>query len=313
MDDYNDLKCKPMQCIYNFVLPKRKSLYQISTFLALIVVVTLLLTIFNTRNFQSSTKHLSMTLNSNQLRPKLDVTTSDINNSNNVILTTMVGKSDNMTTAMAEFDGRTINITKLKLKSIIDLKKLIANFSKSYPNRFTKSLSASQIDEIANIFALPSLELSDELKRQFLDCSGITLLRQSVKEGGILHLPEHFQTCKNMTFQKTGDFVGLLSWPGSGNSWVRQMLETATGIYTGAWYCDSSYINAGMLGEGIKNRNILVMKIHFPGQKWLPEKVMYLIRNPFDCILAEWNRIIYEHKDFKVQHTATLSQESFGE
>ena len=323
MDYHNHLKCKPMQCICNFVQSKNKSLYEILAFLALIVVITSLLIVFSTHNFQSNTKPLSMTLNSYQLRPKSDVTTSDISNSSNVIVTMAdISEFDvrviNMTTMLnpttkIESDGKTINITKLKLKSI-DLKKLVANLSKSHDEGFTKSLSASQINEISDIFALPSLKFSDELRRQFLDCSGVTLLRQSVKEGGILHIPKHFQTCKNMTFQKTGNFVGLLSWPGSGNSWVRQMLETATGIYTGAWYCDSNYINAGMLGEGVKNKNILLMKIHFPEYGWvLPEKVMYLVRNPFDCIVAEWNRIQHENKDFEMQHTATVSPESFGE
>jgi len=208
-----------------------------------------------------------------------------------------------------------ININELKLKSI-DVKQLIKNLTnpKSYKESFTQALTASQVNEIANIFGLPSLNYSLDLKRQFLDCSGIQLLRLSVKEGGILHIPQHYQTCKNMSFKKSKDFVALLSWPGSGNSWVRQLLETTTGIYTGALYCDPNYIHAGMFGEGIQNSNVLVMKIHFhPNPKWLPERIIYIVRNPFDCILAEWNRLLQEKKHPMIQHTAIASQESFGE
>jgi len=208
-----------------------------------------------------------------------------------------------------------INVNELKLKSI-DVKQLIKNLTnpKSYQKGFTQALSASQIDEIANIFGFPSLNYSVKLKRQFLDCSGIKLLKWCIKEGGTLHIPKHFQTCKNMSFQKSRDFVALLSFPGSGNSWVRQLLETTTGIYTGALYCDPNYIHAGMFGEGIQNSNVLVMKIHFhPNPKWLPERIMYIVRNPFDCILAEWNRLLQEKKHPMIQHTAIASQESFGE
>jgi len=365
MTSYNHLKWNPMQCIiYSFLQSTIRFFYEIFIFLALIVVLVSLLTIFsNHAMFQSSTQTvgglsvmpnfklgvksnaiISGNGNGNNTNPTTmtgsDVSTSDNGNSNNANPTTMTGpdvstsdngnsKNTNPTT-MAGPDFRTIsvttvltptaiaepelNITNLKLKSI-DVKKLIVQLknSKSYSKGFTKDLSSPQIDEIANIFGLASHNFSDNLRRQFLDCSGITLLRQSVKNGGILHIPKHFQTCKNMTFQKTGNFVGLLSWPGSGNSWVRQILETATGIYTGAWYCDSNYINTGMLGEGVKDNNVLVMKIHFPGPKWVPEKVMYIVRNPFDCIVAEWNRLLQEYHHPEMQHTAAASQKSFGE
>ena len=210
--------------------------------------------------------------------------------------------------AISESNVTSININDLNLKSI-DVKELIT----SLKGPLTKALSAPQTEEIASIFRLPSLNYSIGLKHQFLDCSGMYLLKQSVKEGGILHMTKHFQTCKNMTFQNTGDFVALLSWPGSGNSWVRQLLETTTGIYTGAWYCDKNYIRAGMFGEGVNNNNVLVMKIHFPKNGWLPDKVMYIVRNPFDCILAEWNRVQFEFSHCTIQHTAVVSQESFGE
>ena len=50
-----------------------------------------------------------------------------------------------------------------------------------------------------------------------------------------------------MSFQSSGSVIVLASFPGSGNSWVRQLLESATGIYTGALYCDGAYVRAGMI------------------------------------------------------------------
>ena len=41
----------------------------------------------------------------------------------------------------------------------------------------------------------------------------------------------------------------LASFPGSGNTWVRLLLEDATGIYTGSVYIDKSLGKSGFLGE----------------------------------------------------------------
>jgi len=268
----------------NFVQPQKKFVYEILPCVALFVGFTLLLAIISNHNIQRSTKTLP--------------------DSNQVGLAKVI--SGRITTAYESLPssaGVNVNINNL-LKNT-DVKELI-----ELP--FTQTLSASQIDEIINIFGLPSLNYSIDLKRQFLDCSGIELLRQSVKKEGILHIPKHFQTCKNMTFQKTGDSVALLSWPGSGNSWVRQLLETTTGIYTGAFYCDPNYIHAGMLGEGVKTNNVLVMKIHWAEGEWLPQNMIYIVRNPFDCIFVEWNRYLQQRSHPLTHHTASASQENFG-
>jgi len=76
-----------------------------------------------------------------------------------------------------------------------------------------------------------------------------------------LQLPLH-QPCKKMSFKTGGPVVALGSYPGSGNSWIRQLLETATGIYVGAIYCDCSYVREGMVGEGIQTENVIAIKTH---------------------------------------------------
>ena len=98
--------------------------------------------------------------------------------------------------------------------------------------------------------------------------------------------------------------VGLVSVPGSGNTWVRGLLEIATGICTGSIYCDHPLRNEGMIGEYVKTGRVLIVKTHTSDYQWneaileerneddaLYESAILLIRNPFNAFIAEWNRL----------------------
>ena len=39
--------------------------------------------------------------------------------------------------------------------------------------------------------------------------------------------------------------IALASFPGSGNTWVRYLIERATGIYTGSYYDDGDLFRKG--------------------------------------------------------------------
>ena len=108
-------------------------------------------------------------------------------------------------------------------------------------------------------------------------------------------MPSQFHNCKKMSFQNSGIPTLLVSHPGSGNSWVRQLLEATTGIYTGSVRdCDTDYIKIGMLGEGIVSDNVVAVKFHegpLP-KKWQFRKIIYILRNPYDAIVAEYKRRI---------------------
>jgi hypothetical protein len=55
--------------------------------------------------------------------------------------------------------------------------------------------------------------------------------------------------CKKRSFlARSSPLVALASSPGSGNTWLRFLLEQATGVFTGSIYCDHS------------------LKTHFPGE-----------------------------------------------
>ena len=61
--------------------------------------------------------------------------------------------------------------------------------------------------------------------------------------------------------------VALVSYPGSGNTWTRGLLQRATGICTGSVYCDSWLRAHGFPGESIRSGSVLVTKTHYPSVK----------------------------------------------
>ncbi len=131
-----------------------------------------------------------------------------------------------------------------------------------------------------------------------------------------------YQTCEDTAFQETcvkdadiphtcafrdgrgRDPVALVSVQGSGNTWVRGLLEKATGICTGTIYCDIALRNRGFVGESVRDGSVLVVKTHTQNFQWKNAKLEFrsekdalygsailLIRNPFDAFVAERNRL----------------------
>ena len=97
--------------------------------------------------------------------------------------------------------------------------------------------------------------------------------------------------------------VALASTSGSGNTWIRGLLEKATGICTGFLYCDFAMRREGFIGENIKSGSVLVVKTHTIAPKWYRSKqpqmavndpyygsAIYILRNPYKSMIAEWNR-----------------------
>lgn len=99
----------------------------------------------------------------------------------------------------------------------------------------------------------------------------------------------------------TTPIVALVSFPGSGNSWVRHILEQSTGIFTGSIYCDST-LKASFPGEYVVSGNVLAVKTHHCDSTYLPKKVqehtrqqkfskaVLIVRNPYDALVSEANR-----------------------
>ncbi|KAJ8916603.1 hypothetical protein NQ315_000248, partial [Exocentrus adspersus] len=89
-----------------------------------------------------------------------------------------------------------------------------------------------------------------------------------------------------------GELVALASFPGSGNTWLRYLLQQATGIYTGSVYKDYGLLKNGFPAENVCNGSVLAVKTHEWGSKARSKfsKTILLVRAPGPAIQAEFNR-----------------------
>ncbi|XP_035774553.1 WSCD family member AGAP003962 [Anopheles albimanus] len=99
---------------------------------------------------------------------------------------------------------------------------------------------------------------------------------------------------------KSPGLAALVSFPGSGNTWLRYLLQQATGILTGSVYKDYGLLKSGFPAESVANGSVLVVKTHEWGPNaWAPyAKAILLIRDPERAILAEFNRQSGGHVGF---------------
>ncbi|CAL4092193.1 unnamed protein product, partial [Meganyctiphanes norvegica] len=112
--------------------------------------------------------------------------------------------------------------------------------------------------------------------------------------------------CKRFAthFGEDLQLVYLVSFPRSGNSWTRYLLEGATGIFTGSVYSDNRWYNLGYLGEmePPTSGRTLVVKTHAHSLSFTPQglwqrrsaiskdtPIILIIRNPASAIVSYWN------------------------
>jgi len=124
---------------------------------------------------------------------------------------------------------------------------------------------------------------------------------------------------KTTTTDKSASIVALASFPGSGNTWLRYLLQQSTGIFTGSVYKDygkreregggdgeisflwglndaipmfTGLLKSGFPAESISNSSVLTVKTHEWGESIFPKfhKAVLLVRDPAKAIIAEFNR-----------------------
>ncbi|KAH9075194.1 hypothetical protein Ae201684P_003878 [Aphanomyces euteiches] len=95
-----------------------------------------------------------------------------------------------------------------------------------------------------------------------------------------------------------GEHIAIVSYPRSGNSLMRGLLESITGVYTG---CDTrpdrslslELQKCGMKGEGVVDDSVWFVKSHYPERSgYLPvtiHKAILVVRNPWDAINSYFN------------------------
>ncbi|OQS06382.1 basolateral NaK(2Cl) cotransporter [Thraustotheca clavata] len=98
--------------------------------------------------------------------------------------------------------------------------------------------------------------------------------------------------------EKDGEHIAIVSYPRSGNSLMRGLLESITGIYTG---CDTQPDRTlsvelqkyGLKGEGVVDETVWFVKSHYPersGYKPVAiQKAILVVRNPWDAINSYFN------------------------
>ncbi|KAG9341401.1 hypothetical protein JZ751_019209 [Albula glossodonta] len=112
----------------------------------------------------------------------------------------------------------------------------------------------------------------------------------------VYQTPVQDSRCTDRKFlpEKSDTLVALSSFPGAGNTWVRHLIELATGYYTGSFYFDGSLYNKGFKGEKDywKSGRTICVKTHESGQREVEmyDSAILLIRNPYRCLMAEFNR-----------------------
>eukprot|EP01039_Chlorochromonas_danica_P003772 gene3773-4122_t len=108
--------------------------------------------------------------------------------------------------------------------------------------------------------------------------------------------------------------VSLVSYPRSGNSFMRKLLEKETGIVTGSdsrpnRTLSSSLLQLGYQGEGVTDQSVWIVKTHYPERlgflKLNSSRVVLLVRNPFDAIQS------YFHMGMTNTHDKNLTPQAF--
>lgn len=116
---------------------------------------------------------------------------------------------------------------------------------------------------------------------------------------------------KEACLEHQNEITWLSSYPGSGNTWTRLLLEQATGIYTGGVYNDESLMDIGMAGEGIADpARVLTVKIHlYPWEeKPMEGRAIVILRSPLDAILSHTN-IFLATQDGANMHSTEMPPE----
>lgn len=173
-----------------------------------------------------------------------------------------------------------------------------------------KGMSEQEIGNLASQFHINGTGyLDDEAKRDFLWCDPELLSTQNQPARRV------YRPCAEMRFRENGKRVALASFPGSGSTWSRTLLEQATGIYTGAIYCDKNLKREGFVGEFITSGNVIVIKTHQhlvnisnPDRKHaVPfDGAIFIIRNVLDAVFSERKRSASKN------HTGQLDKDDFG-
>lgn len=110
--------------------------------------------------------------------------------------------------------------------------------------------------------------------------------------------------------------VALVSYPGSGNTWVRYLLEQSTGFYTGSVYRDKLLSSRGFK-EKVYNGSVVAIKTHESWGKLTRfrftvlnySRAILIVRHPRAAMIAEMNRYFGHGQHTTVMQNIRWSRE----
>ncbi|XP_016312851.1 WSC domain-containing protein 1-like [Sinocyclocheilus anshuiensis] len=147
-------------------------------------------------------------------------------------------------------------------------------------------------------YATPRFTLHEPVKEELCAVENSSLPTQGSRQLflQVYQTPVQDSRCTEKKFlpEKSSSLVALSSFPGAGNTWVRHLIELATGYYTGSYYFDGTLYNRGFKGEKDywKSGRTICVKTHESGQRDIEmyDSTILLIRNPYHSLMAEFNR-----------------------
>ncbi|XP_050707352.1 WSCD family member AGAP003962-like [Eriocheir sinensis] len=116
-----------------------------------------------------------------------------------------------------------------------------------------------------------------------------------VVSGGVVRLWPGDDNCSWAEVRFGEGLAGswLLSFPRSGNTWTRYLLQAATGLFTSSVYNSSRLRELGFLGEGVAvwRGSTLTTKTHslLPLSRHPHYPVVAIVRSPAKAILSYWH------------------------
>lgn len=127
----------------------------------------------------------------------------------------------------------------------------------------------------------------------------------------------------NQKVKEQSNQIVVTSFPRSGNTMIRSILENATNIFTGddIYYTEYDFELAGEsllgelgLGKESNIQNVFFVKTHYPLMKFdkhefKAQAAIFIIRNPFDSILSYYHLLGNGHHSKKIKEDVLKSNE----
>jgi hypothetical protein len=171
-------------------------------------------------------------------------------------------------------------------------------------------LAWSELWETLSFLSLREVyRLGTTCKSAFITFLREKTFREGLKQRALSNFKLH---ARFLSKYSRHDKVLLVSYPRSGNSYVRKMLELKTGLITGSdsrpnRTLSASLLKFGYCGEGVVDQSVWVVKSHYPERlgyiKFPAQRVILVVRNPFDALES------YFHMGMTNTHDKVLHDE----